>query len=345
MAGLQLHLQTTSPLFMAGANPKQPEIRAASFRGLLRYWLRAVLGASYQQDYVGLKQHESHYWGSTDRGSALRLVVDRRPPHNTIDKYGILPPTFKYGKPNELAAYPVEAMFQLRLDTLYPHRAASLFTDELYASLMLAFWLGGSGKRARRGGGALHVDAVDGDMMPADVQAALTYIPQDGADAARHLDESIFPYVRSAIANAAIPLTQPFGTYPDYTVMLPDFVYTFVGKTPYTGDKAYLNALEQMWQMTGIYHHNYRTDASGNIIMRRDRKGREKPIEDESAWGYALHNKRRASVVHMRVVRSYAGWHPMVTFLLAGEPGEDWPRIQRVIKVFQAANDFIPVTY
>lgn len=322
MARLQMNLQTVSPLFMAGANPKVPEVRAASFRGLLRYWLRAVLGVGYQQDYAGLKQRESHYWGSTSQGSALRLVVDKRPRRDPQeDRYVILPPTFQNGSANRLAAFPVESTFELRLDTLHPHRAASLFTDELYASLLLAFWVGGAGKRARRGGGALRVDSVEGDAS-SEALHWLTYLPQDGADAARHLQDVIYPYVRSTAASSATPTTQAFGHYPDYTVMLPNYVFTFVGDKSYVGSDAYLDALKQMWQMTGPYHHDH-----------------------NSPWGYARGRNRRASVVHMRVVLSELGWHPMVTFLLAGRPGENWARINQAIDVFRHATDFIPVTY
>jgi len=40
-----LYLETVTPLFLGGADPRgEPELRAASFRGALRFWLRALLG-------------------------------------------------------------------------------------------------------------------------------------------------------------------------------------------------------------------------------------------------------------------------------------------------------------
>lgn len=42
---LTVTLQTVTPLFLGGAGPRgAPELRAPSFRGALRYWLRAALG-------------------------------------------------------------------------------------------------------------------------------------------------------------------------------------------------------------------------------------------------------------------------------------------------------------
>lgn len=41
----EVKLQTVTPLFLGGANPDEgPELRPASVRGVLRYWLRAALG-------------------------------------------------------------------------------------------------------------------------------------------------------------------------------------------------------------------------------------------------------------------------------------------------------------
>ncbi len=40
-----LCLETITPLFLTGADPRgEPELRAASIRGALRFWLLALLG-------------------------------------------------------------------------------------------------------------------------------------------------------------------------------------------------------------------------------------------------------------------------------------------------------------
>lgn len=45
LSHLTLTLETVTPLFLGGADPRgAPELRAPAFRGMMRYWFRAVLG-------------------------------------------------------------------------------------------------------------------------------------------------------------------------------------------------------------------------------------------------------------------------------------------------------------
>lgn len=48
---LKATLEIVTPLFLGGANPRgAPELRAASVRGVLRFWLRALLGGVLGDD-------------------------------------------------------------------------------------------------------------------------------------------------------------------------------------------------------------------------------------------------------------------------------------------------------
>ena len=49
-------LQTITPLFLAGAEQDSAELRAPSFRGAMRYWLRALVGSKYGTNKEGLKE-------------------------------------------------------------------------------------------------------------------------------------------------------------------------------------------------------------------------------------------------------------------------------------------------
>ncbi len=45
MFQLSVTLETVTPLFLGGADPRgAPDLRSSAFRGALRYWLRAALG-------------------------------------------------------------------------------------------------------------------------------------------------------------------------------------------------------------------------------------------------------------------------------------------------------------
>ncbi len=75
MPHLSYELETVTPLLLGGANPRdKPELRAAPFRGVLRYWLRALLA-----NPPDLLRQEANLLGNTDLGSpvTLRVHIDR----------------------------------------------------------------------------------------------------------------------------------------------------------------------------------------------------------------------------------------------------------------------------
>lgn len=66
-------LETVTPLFLGGADPRgAPELRAASVRGALRFWLRALLGGIIGDDKLNdLRKAESAVFGSTEGASPV----------------------------------------------------------------------------------------------------------------------------------------------------------------------------------------------------------------------------------------------------------------------------------
>ena len=74
MAVHEFTLKVVSPMFLNGAYTQQPELRAASVRGQLRYWLRAYLGAQ-TSDLKAIWEKESAVFGSTGQGSAVNVGV------------------------------------------------------------------------------------------------------------------------------------------------------------------------------------------------------------------------------------------------------------------------------
>jgi hypothetical protein len=65
-------VQLVTPCFLGGAG-KQAEWRAASLRGQLRWWYRAVAGAVYAGDLARVREDEERIFGSTGRSAALRV--------------------------------------------------------------------------------------------------------------------------------------------------------------------------------------------------------------------------------------------------------------------------------
>src|SRR5260370_29995214 len=79
-------LRTLTPLLMAGANQNIPELRSPSFRGLMRYWQRALVGGRGKslKEVVGV---ENSVFGSTQQGSAvqIRVLAPNLKPTKTIN--------------------------------------------------------------------------------------------------------------------------------------------------------------------------------------------------------------------------------------------------------------------
>src|SRR5436305_637357 len=77
-------VQLVTPCFLGGA-VKQAEWRAASLRGQLRWWYRAVAGAVYAGDLARVRGGEERIFGSTRRSAALRVGALNPPLAQTRD--------------------------------------------------------------------------------------------------------------------------------------------------------------------------------------------------------------------------------------------------------------------
>jgi len=149
---MRAELETVTPLFLAGANPRGSELRAPSFRGVMRFWLRALLGGVLGDNSQEIFKHESAVFGSTEHASPVIVRVkdklkvgDYRPlPHNPKKSF-----TFKGLTPDQIFTLTL-----LSRDENALKKAAK--------ALQLLCLLGGLGRRSRRGFGSLQI--VNGDL-------------------------------------------------------------------------------------------------------------------------------------------------------------------------------------
>lgn len=76
MRKLRMNLEAVTPIFLGGASPRgAPELRAPSFRGAMRYWLRALTGAACKQT---MRQYEKDLFGAGGDDKAPAGVVNLR---------------------------------------------------------------------------------------------------------------------------------------------------------------------------------------------------------------------------------------------------------------------------
>ena len=181
--------RVVTPLFCASVDQDLPELRLPSFKGVLRYWWRALAWARYDGDLRVLRRREDRLFGSADAGQSrilLRLTPATNP--ETVAKDTVLTVSASssravgdgarylgYGLMEAFASSrkgtragqlqraclrsPVDSPFdftvQIRARGLDDRELASL-TDALIALGML----GGMGARSRRGYGSLALQSL-----------------------------------------------------------------------------------------------------------------------------------------------------------------------------------------
>jgi len=154
MNKLEVTLEIVTPLFLGGADPRgEPELRAPSFRGALRFWLRALLGGVLGNDPKRIFEEESKVFGSTKQASPVIVYVQAN--GNLRKKAFSL---LLHNKPNvQVIGFNPGQKFKIYFTS---HDKEAL--KRAQKALQLLCCLGGLGRRSRRGFGSLQI--VEGDM-------------------------------------------------------------------------------------------------------------------------------------------------------------------------------------
>lgn len=147
--------ETITPMFLAGADGKTPELRAPSIKGALRFWWRALNG---HLDLGTLKEREGKIFGSTEQQS--RVIIRVLQPLNYEKIEAAMLPHKKTKRDQswtpcfgERQSFKVQ--FSLPKDYL----------SEIKKLFILTTILGGFGKRSRRGFGSVRIMAIDEEPL------------------------------------------------------------------------------------------------------------------------------------------------------------------------------------
>ncbi|MGB9587385.1 MAG: type III-B CRISPR module RAMP protein Cmr1, partial [Armatimonadota bacterium] len=155
---LTVTLKTITPLLLGGSNGRdEPDLRPPSFRGALRYWLRAALGGVVgDKDISTLRELESAVFGSTDHGSPVRVRLSCFHGQPRTEVVSILPHMSGVSA-GRRKAFAAGQKFDLIMSENGKHEEC--VWNAACSALMLALTFGGVGLRSRRGYGTL--DVVD----------------------------------------------------------------------------------------------------------------------------------------------------------------------------------------
>lgn len=158
-----------TPMFLNGADGQTPELRAPSIKGALRFWWRALNGHLPLTDTAyskGLKSLEFEIFGGSGdnvQRSRVIITVSQNGPLNK--RTCELVPHKPYMKAEAIV---VGTTFDVTLkikDNPYLNK------EKAIALFMLTCYLGGFGKRVRRGMGSVDIIAIDGkkDGIPGQI--------------------------------------------------------------------------------------------------------------------------------------------------------------------------------
>ena len=175
---LEFECKVVTPMFLAGADGKTPEIRAASIKGVLRFWWRALNGHLSIEE---LKKREGEIFGSTERKSSfsVKVVEQKLSVKNSVNRGK----SYKF-YPNRPASDTIEYLgygiseydrqthgmiwnrdhivsgssFKLRLDV-----ATSKHLEEIETTVKVFLNFGGLGAKSRNGFGSVQAREVQNE--------------------------------------------------------------------------------------------------------------------------------------------------------------------------------------
>ncbi|WP_431768794.1 type III-B CRISPR module RAMP protein Cmr1 [Salinibacter sp.] len=147
-------LKTITPLFLRGPDGETPELRPPSFKGMLRYWWRAL----HPMPVDRLREAEAERFGSGGDAEGGQSPIRLRLDHSGLseDRYKPVP---RAGKNFRNRGFKPGEEFDLVV-TVGPRALGR--QEEIDATLRLMLLLGGVGNRSRRGFGSLRLIAVNG---------------------------------------------------------------------------------------------------------------------------------------------------------------------------------------
>ena len=241
-------LKVLTPMFMGGADPEgDPELRAASIRGAMRFWFRAIAGA-ITNDPREIYRLESEVFGNTERKSRVVVRVKYSQPYK---KSSLLikpedPTKNKRAKPLPLSLAYLANMgliryfgkkelpkdidksrrgfywgrfgfsdkFKFRVE--FQSNSGEIL-DIAAKTFKIAAYIGGFGTRWRHGFGSCQIDVSSGKPAVIDLDNTVAELRELITELARSLKIEVNRRIKS---------------FPDFPIFHPDYVEVWEGTLP-----------------------------------------------------------------------------------------------------------------
>jgi CRISPR-associated protein Cmr1 len=377
MNQLDFDCEVLTPLFLGGAEPRvRPELRPPSIRGALRYWYRAILGGSNliasgsdEDQLKALKEHETSLFGSTDRGSAVALIVHTKT-QSEIEAFhkdrairtadgSYLPSGKDYllwsmaasGRPDTPRYQPDREFikpgtkFEIRLQTWRNDDALKKST----AALWLLANLGAVGARANRGAGSLEVRSGATEATLPTFKACRTI-----DELQSYLSEGV-RRCRTAIVGDDAGWRRLDGKLAGYDTLSPESAEIWIVSNAANGWATHLEVLNGIGEKLRDYrsHRNPLGRADHDAVLEWMEKGGSGPQIKRAVFGLPIpfryseggpgdvvqsttDSDRRASPLRIRITRLGTGRYVGVLTLFKSRFLEEGTKLQLQTRKWKA---------
>ncbi len=213
MQEVKFTLRTLTPLFLAGADQTKAELRAPTFRGLMRYWQRALVGGIAGTTSKGLEkvmEAETAVFGATDTGSAVAVKVSEASiaPKEFTEQISVrvggrwqatgkgyflwsMARSGREDRGNLKPArwfFPPGSQFKVTLSTRGQDNAK---LKQAVAAFWLLTQLGAVGSRSRRCAGSLAVQSIEGNGVKGVLEDFPFSMSENAQTLKQHIEQGI----------------------------------------------------------------------------------------------------------------------------------------------------------
>ena len=306
MNRVKIKCEAVTPMFMAGADGNTPELRSLEFKGMMRFWWRAIRAEDNIED---LRKKEAEIFGGAGEKevkSKITIKVYPQPKDNDIGKN--LKNDFQLewrfdGRTNFLVGNDAGIGYLLYSTILSGRKRKyikpcfqfyieiSSWDDDSFrnalASLWASIYLGGFGTRARRGAGNVIVEEVDGDSKELD------FIPKGESTS------EIFKWLKSNLEECFSIIKSNNNFCTKYTNL--SFSRIIISNKRFND---WISALNDIGKIYAEFRKNHRSE-----------------IFDTAAFGLPITHKisrRRASPLLIKIIPSKEKFH-WIVLRLSGE--------------------------
>jgi CRISPR-associated protein Cmr1 len=307
MKSIKFVSKVITPMFMAGADRRTPELRPSEFKGMMRFWWRAIRA---DDDIEKLREEEAEIFGGTgekEGKSKVKVKVYPQPSNqflgtNLKEDFGL---QWKYNKninslegrdagigyllystvlPNQERAY-IRPGFQFTIELSSYYEES--FQNAL-ASLWASIYLGGFGTRARRGGGNIIVEAINGSANELD------FVPKENTT------DEVFKWLISNLNKCFSIINN--GNAKNFCTKYSNLFFSriIISNQSFTDWKTALNDVGKIYAEFRTRHKNkiFDTAVFGLPVMHRNKGVTVKGIKGREEFS------RRSSPIIFKIIRT-----------------------------------------